>query len=340
MRSILVSTLALVSFTLGRPSTLKAATWKSLATIPSPRQEHSTVSLKDHIYIVAGVFADFSTTGHVDVYNPKTNTWADPPPAPVPVGLNHPNVAVVNDKIYVLGGLAVDATGSWSAVNNSFVYDPRTNKWTDLPPFPADAIPRGSAAMGVHEDTIYLAGGMRQLVLMEGGLQDTVSTVTTFNVRTGKWATGLPDMPAARDHAGAAVIDNVLYVVGGRDHGQPNVRGTVFTLDLATCHSSPSKATWVIRNTTMPTPRGGLCAAAVDETIYTFGGEGNLAAESGVFPQVEAYNTRTNKWTQLENMPNPRHGTSATTVRGKIYIPGGGDLIGGHPMVINEVFSL
>jgi len=315
--------------------------WTTLTPIPVKRQEHTSVTLHDKIWMVGGILEDLSTTPRIDVYDPSTNAWTSSLPAPMPLGLNHPNVAVVKDKIYVLGGLALNADGfTWGARNDSFEYSPRTNVWTRLPDFPAAAVPRGSASMGVAGDVIVLAGGMKALVLIPEGLQDTVATVSAFNVRTRKWlpASAIPDMPAPRDHAGAVVVGKTLYVVGGRDHGQHNVRGTVFSLDLRSRldHGQPK---WKVLNTTMPTPRGGLSAAAVGKKIYTFGGEGNPEAATGVFPQVEAYDLKTNKWSKLADMTSPRHGTSATALNGKIYIPGGGDLIGGNPMDINEVWG-
>ena len=54
----------------------------------------------------------------------------------------------------------------------------------------------------------------------------------------------------------------------------------------------------------MPSKRGGLASAAVNDTIYVFGGE----EPSGTFNNNEKYNPKTNTWTSPQRMPTSRHG--------------------------------
>ena len=62
----------------------------------------------------------------------------------------------------------------------------------------------------------------------------------------------------------------------------------------------------------------------IGNKVYTFGGEGNKAAESGVFDKVEAYDARRDSWESVGTMKLPRHGTYAVGDGRKVYIPGGG----------------
>lgn len=304
--------------------------WQPRAPIAGgPRQEHSVATLNGKVYVLGGIRPDgvggLTTVPDVEVYDPRRDSWTTA--APLPVVMNHPNVAAVGGKIYVLGALSGGT--SWQALRNSYVYNPHTDRWSALAPMPSGT-ERGSAAVGVRGRTIYLAGGMRTLTPGPGGLQDTVALVHSYNVTTGRWQT-LPDLPEARDHVGGAVIGRTLYVVGGRDRGQVNVRDTVYALDLRT-HRWTERAP-------MPTARGGLATAVVGSTIYTFGGEGNVVdGVNTVFDQTEAYDTRRDRWQQLAPMPVPRHGTAATTVGNTIYVPGGGNRGGGAPMDVNDSF--
>ncbi|WP_033289141.1 Kelch repeat-containing protein [Amycolatopsis jejuensis] len=304
--------------------------WQTLAPIAGgPRQEHAVAEAGGRVYVAGGVHftADgrLTTTNRVEVYDPRRNSWSEV--APLPVALNHPNLAAVGGRLYVLGGLA--GGDSWRAVPDSYVYEPWTGRWTPLPPMPSGT-ERGSAAMGVRGTRIYLAGGMRTLTPRDGGLQDTVDTVSSYDVVTGRWET-LPSLPQARDHAGGAMIGRTLYVVGGRDRGQANVRGTVYALDLRSLR-------WTER-APMPTPRGGIATATVAGKIYTFGGEGNPAPGShSVFAETEAYDAARDTWQRLEPMPVPRHGTAATAVDGTIYLPGGGTEGGGNPVDVNDAY--
>ncbi|GAA1246582.1 Kelch repeat-containing protein [Streptomyces javensis] len=305
--------------------------WQPLAPIASgPRQEHSVTAIGGKVYVIGGIVADpaggFSTTGRMEVYDTRRDTWSKA--APLPVAMNHANVAAVGGRIYVLGGLSGGA--AWQALGDSFVYDPRTDRWTRLGSVPAGT-ERGSAAIGVHGTKILLAGGMRTLEPGSGGLQDTVDTVSSYDVVSGGWEK-LPSLPQARDHVGGAVVGTTFYVLGGRDRGQVNVRDTVYALD-------PHYRRWSER-APMPTARGGIAAAAVGTKIYTFGGEGKHdgTGPDDIFAETEAYDTVRDRWQRLAPMPVPRHGTAAVAVGGTVLIPGGGIAGGGSPVDVNDAY--
>ncbi|MFF3243738.1 Kelch repeat-containing protein [Streptomyces sp. NPDC002870] len=303
--------------------------WRPLAPIAGgPRQEHSVAAVGGKVYVIGGILADpgFPTTGRVEIYDPRHDAWSAA--APLPVAINHPNLAAVGGRLYVLGGLS--GGSSWQALRDSYVYDPRTDRWRRLSPMPA-GFERGSAAVGVSGTKIYLAGGMRTLVPSPGGLQDTVDTVSAYDVVTGRWET-LPSLPQARDHVGGAVVGSTFYVLGGRDRGQVNVRDTVYAYDLRSRRWS--------ERAPMPTARGGIATAVVGRKIYTFGGEGkhDHTTPNGVFAENEAYDTVHDRWRRLAPMPVPRHGTAAVAVGGTIHIPGGGTAGGGRPVDVNDAY--
>jgi N-acetylneuraminic acid mutarotase len=68
------------------------------------------------------------------------------------------------------------------------------------------------------------------------------------------------------------------------------------------------------------------------------GGEGNAAAASGVFDDVEAYDPATDAWDVLEPMLTPRHGTGAAELNGKLYVPGGATQQAFGAVDTNEVY--
>src|SRR2546423_11940847 len=310
-------------------------TWISLPPIAnSARQEHTTVAVSPTtLYILGGILPFFPnqttdpTTALMQSYYVPNDTWSSA--ASLPMLLNHLNAAVTNQdgKIYLLGALAPSLDGVWRAIADCWVYDPQEDAWQALAPMPA-AEARGSAAVGVSGKMVYLAGGLRSLHPVPGGLQETVDTVTAYDTVEGQW-TVLPaaarHLPEPRDHAGAAVVGDTFYVLGGREQGQANVRDTVFELDLWDLGRG-----WRTSASKMPTPRGGIAAAVVGGKVYTFGGEGNPEPGSqGVFNQTEVYDAVRDSWEKLTPMPVPRHGTSAVGLGGKIFIPGGGVAEGG-----------
>jgi N-acetylneuraminic acid mutarotase len=131
---------------------------------------------------------------------------------------------------------------------------------------------------------------MFQLELFENGNQESTNVVCIFDTATRSWETvpaKAKRIPEARDHAGAAVVGGKMYVLGGRKSGQENIRDTVFVLDLCNL-----EAGWSTSGTHMPTARGGVSAGTIGHKIYVMGGEGNKEAETGVFDQVEVYDTK------------------------------------------------
>ncbi|KAF4436468.1 Kelch domain-containing protein 8A [Fusarium austroafricanum] len=319
-----------------------ANTWKTLQSIPiAPRQEHGVVALSEKtIAIIGGIVPNpdadgFNTTNIVQFYNTRSNSWRRHV-TEAPTEVNHPNVAVVNGKIYLLGGLSGIRDGAWRAFSDSWVYNPDLDEWTEL-----DSVPqgeeRGSAGMGVYGHIIYLAGGMRTLEPVgPGGGQDTVDFVSAFDTKTSKWI-DLPEaakkIPEGRDHASASVVGNKFYVLGGRLRGQRNVKDTVFILDLENL-----EAGWTTSEAKMPTPRGGTVSGTIGTKVYVLGGEGNPADSESMFDQIEVFDTKTEKWEELGTMKLPRHGGAAVAINGGIYLPGGGIKEGGSPVDTLDVY--
>ncbi|KAL0579165.1 hypothetical protein V5O48_002846 [Marasmius crinis-equi] len=322
---------------LALPSTVfSLGTWENLTSIASgARQEHCVASINDTVYIVGGITSSPpNATGFpptlslAEAFSTSSNTWTRVADLPVP--MNHCNIASVHGKLYILGGMNGD-TGVWERTGRAFEYCPQNDAWTELPSLP-EGTERGASAVGVSGDKVYIAGGLTVLNFLTEE-QDTIATGLVYDTRTKEWSE-LPDLPEGRDHVGGAVVGETFYVVGGRVHGQNNVRGTVFALNL-----TATEQVWVEKSE-MPTPRGGLAAAATGGKIYTFGGEGDTAllGPAGVYNNSEVYDTVTDTWEVLAPMAVPRHGTGATAVAGKVYIPGGGVLKSAGPVDVNDAF--
>lgn len=307
--------------------------FKTLAPLLNPRQEHAVTAVGNDFYLIGGM-TNGSATNTVEIYNVKTDSSSVGPPLPIPY--HHPNVAEVDGKVYVLGGI----TGviGWNASTKSFRLDPApsSKKWEEIAENP---VARGSAVVGVHGKTIWLAGGEQNKPGGDPtakGSQNMrpLDVVTSYDTVSNKWTThdNVP-LPEAREHTGAAVIGDIFYAVAGRKGGPPNNRATVFALNL----NAPTKWNSL---TEMPFPRGGISTAQVGKRVFTFGGEGNKAIASGVFADVEVFDTVKNSWEKHAPMPNPRHGFGAVAIGDTIYLPGGGAKQGGGiPMSVNEAYT-
>lgn len=131
--------------------------WVNLASIPSARQEHgTTASGNTTIAILGGIVPTSNGTETTDLfqlYDNASDTWRAASPAPYKV--NHPNIAAVDDKIYLLGELVVGPTTpgltmNWVASKASYVYDVATDVWSELSPMP-NGTEKGSSVVGVYK---------------------------------------------------------------------------------------------------------------------------------------------------------------------------------------------
>jgi N-acetylneuraminic acid mutarotase len=131
------------------------------------------------------------------------------------------------------------------------------------------------------------------------------------------WDTALAPMPTAREHLAAVVVDERLYVVGGRWGGV----GNVSTLEVY----DPATGAWQqLRD--MPSARGGLTAGALDGRIYVGGGEDPWArfGTGCTHDTLEVYDTASGEWTRLPALPTARHGLTSAVVGDSWYVLGGG----------------
>lgn len=280
--------------------TTNRGVWTALAPVPSLRQEISTAVLDGKIYVIAGFNSSADSTNTVEVYDPRSNTWANA--APLPIATNHNAAAVAAGKLYAFGGTS----------NRTFVYNPQNNSWSDAAPMRFQHA--NTAAVGVINDKIYVAGG--------NGPNMNQTELEVYDPIMNTW-TPLASMSVPRNHTAGGVINGKFYVVGGRPGDTAASALEVY---------DPQTNRWT-RLRDMPTGRSGIGAAAVNGELYVFGGE-----LPRLFSEVEVYNPLTNTWQQLPPMPTPRHGLFASVLGNVIYLPAGATAQGLGAVNTNEAF--
>jgi non-specific serine/threonine protein kinase len=88
----------------------------------------------------------------------------------------------------------------------------------------------------------------------------------------------------------------------------------------------------------IPTPRGGLAAAATENgLVVTAGGE---APAPVALEEVEAFDVTAGRWLSLPPLPHPRHGLGVVAVGSTVYVIDGGPRPGGNTSSINEAIDL
>jgi len=124
------------------------------------------------------------------------------------------------------------------------------------------------------------------------------------------WSAVAP-LDIARSKVGVAIVDNVIYAIGGYNGEY---------LGIVEAYN-PLTNTWITK-TSMPTPRSGFVIAAVQKKIHIIGGHTESVHSTGIH---EVYDTTTDTWTTENSSPLiGRNGLDANVVNGKIHIISGG----------------
>ena len=172
---------------------------------------------------------------------------------------------------------------------------------------------RTEVAVAALDGLIYVVGGFEQASSWRS-LQSSASTkVEVYDPVTNRWSSR-PDLPMRLHHAGAAVLDGVLYVVGGfavSDDTLWNPSDRVFRFN-------PADETWTER-APLPTARGGLAVTTLQGKLYAvsgYDGQRNPAA-------VEIYDPARDQWTPAAPLPTPRDHLAAVSLGETLYAIGG-----------------
>jgi N-acetylneuraminic acid mutarotase len=292
--------------------------WSTAAALPQGRDEVQAAAVGDKIYLVGGSWTETKdgkriehyTDGFMSEYDPKTDRWRERTRAPE--GLTHQGIAVLGGKIYLAGGFA----GGRHTLPSSGVYsyDPASDQWRTLAPLSA---PRGSVSLAAVGGLIHAIGGRIM------GEEDTLATHEVYNPATNSWGPAAL-LPTARDHAGIYVVDGKIHVIGGRTgEGTANV-GLHDVYD-------PATDKWTSASP-MPTPRSSGAFADYHGLLFFAGGECKPGAGARAFDEVEAYDTRGNRWVKFASLPTPRHGFAAAVADDKLYFIAGAGRCGGGDM--------
>ncbi len=240
--------------------------------------------------------------------------------APYPDPSEEPGGAVVDGKLYVMGGIKP----LWQPTGVVYAYDPQANVWTARKPMPK---PMHHNAITVLDGKIYLFGGF---MLPQSGPPAwvTINSAWRYDPATDVW-TELAPMPTARGAAAAAVVNGKIYVVGGAAPLEGDSRpvhplrpnrslGTVEEYD-------PATNTWRTR-VSMPVARNHVAIGAVNGKVYVIGGRLGSAFITAVPSNtdlVQEYDPATDVWALKAPMPTPRSGVAYAVIGDKIYVAGG-----------------
>lgn len=228
--------------------------------------------------------------------------------APAPTKRTEVTAAVLDGKIYVLGGFAAPSLGNLTSLtitDKVEVYDPASNTWAARAPLPAGL--HHAAAVTVA-NRLYVIGGYTQSFL---SVWHPVATVYRYEQDQDAWTERSP-MPTPRGALAVAESGGRLYAIGGYDGSRNRAEVEIY---------DPARDAWTAAGS-LPTPRDHLAAATVGGTIYAIGGRVNQSYARNL-GTVEAYDPAADRWTRVADLPTARSGITAGVIRGTIYVLGG-----------------
>ncbi len=291
--------------------------WDStLAQSPFERSEVGAARIGDRIYVVGGFFGDGRTTGRMAAYDISEDEWIKRRTLPKPT--NHPGVAALDGKLYVLGGRRTSQEQTSDAL---FRYTPAKNRWKRLPDAPTARAAMGLAATG---DRLYAVGGH-----LEGNFE--VRRLEVYDVSQRKWRRRAA-MPTGRNHLTAVFSQGTLWAIGGRQTGGENL-ATVERYD-------PGDNEWS-EAPSLNVARSGIASALVADSIVVFGGE-DLGPGGSTIAEVERlpFADLDGPWQLIESMPVPRHGLGGAAKADFVYALEGGPMPGLHVSDLVERLDL
>ena len=272
-------------------------TWSPKWDMPNGLKEitDATTVLDGNIYVLGGTNDSGVITNAFNMYDPAVDLWFPLPSYPLSVW--RASMEVVDGIIYAFGGYESLGPFPFSPTNKAFSFDPATNQWTPIMDLP---ISRGSAASGVVGSNIHLIGG--------ANASGALNLHQVYSPFTDSWTTYAP-MSTERSGLTASVIGDLIVVAGGYF-----LSGGVQSLNSAEVYN-PNTDIWSPISS-MPFTKLGVTSAAVLFNMYVFGNESST--------NVLEYNTLTDQWQILGDMPSNVNFAGAESIDGIIYLMGGG----------------
>lgn len=283
-------------------------------------------------------------------------------------------LAVVNDKIFAIGGSNREAVGGSQYSDTDYYiggvvgyneeYDPSTNKWAVRAAMPT---PRSSFAIASYQNKIYCMGGFD----ING---TAVSVNEVYDTSTDKWETKA-SMPIARTWVQANVVGGQIFLLGGflnENLNQVSNLNQVYDPEndsWATKTSIPAQAVDIGPSVTFNNqiyvmgagikiydPQTDSWSSKVPQPSTAFYGYSIVATTGRLAPariyvlssdEIKIFDPANVTWSLGTPLPTHREQFSAVNIDDQIYVIGGEYLnwnIGGGlsdetPLALNEQYT-
>ena len=244
--------------------------WVPLPMMPYPRSHHGAAVCGGVLYIMGG-----ANSAPLCCFNPKQNKWSS---LGTMFKLTGCSVTCFHEELYVIGG-----EGSWQDVQ---IYNPTCDKW------------RQGALMEAHRaghSAVVLQGSIYVIAGHDGTVCQ--NSVELYNPLTDQWSKVSKISKARRFAAAATTAEKIIVVGGFGDMTATTIEPSCEMFELSTNQwslvSSPLK------------PRAAHGIVSIEDVIYLFGGENEIAYED----TVECFDVKNNEWKRVDSMPSKMYGS-------------------------------
>ncbi|XP_038142202.1 kelch repeat and BTB domain-containing protein 12-like isoform X2 [Cyprinodon tularosa] len=185
----------IITDSVDRWSLKRGSSWLSFAPLPLALACHSTVNLKEHLYVLGGWTPQNQPDDEPDKlcnrvfrFEPGKDRWTEC--ATMKYSRYRCGTAVLNGEIYILGGIGCDGEDcgqSRRCLSSVEIYNPDTDSWRPGPTLPTTllSLRTNASNLGVVEGKLYLCGyykgvGRREIItkeILELDPRDNVWTV-------------------------------------------------------------------------------------------------------------------------------------------------------------------
>lgn len=236
--------------------------------------------------------------------------------AALPARRDEPRAVTLDGRLYLAGGVtrivSYDEPSRVPGVERVEVeslrdfgrFDPGDGEYESLAPLPE---PLNHIGLVTHGGYIYAVGG-------HGNLLNGLSAkhgLFRYSPARDRW-TELAPMPTPRGAAGAAVLGDQLYVVGGMRLGRALTSVERFDFSTGRWSSLPP----------LPDPREHAPAVASDGSIYVVGGR---SEDEDATRTVFRYSPAAREWSEVAPLRRGSGGLEALPVNGRVLAVGGGN---------------
>lgn len=179
-------------------------TWTKKADLPDPNYQGASMTINNKVYVIGGVIDHINTPVNLNhkvwEYDPTANTWTQKN--------NAPGSAVFGASYFVIGNYGYivngwDSTNSGSGPPDCWRYDPASDTWAAMAPFPGST--RYTSSAFALNGKGYITCGFRPYV------NDTWE----YDPATNAWTTKASFPGVARQSMTSFVIGNYAYAGGG-----------------------------------------------------------------------------------------------------------------------------